>query len=73
MSLQGSIQKLTSQLVTIQKQKADLEAALKESVKQNEEAIAKLTSEKEDLEKKLAELRKYQVSMVQLLFLAILS
>lgn len=52
------MQKLTNQLVTAQKQKSDLEAAWKESIKQNEEAIAKLTSEKEVLEEKLAQLKR---------------
>lgn len=56
--LQGSVQKLTSQLEKMQQQKADSEAALKETIKQNERAIAKLTSEKESLEKEVAQLKK---------------
>lgn len=51
---------LTSRSVMAQQQKADAEAALKESNKQKEAAIAKLTSEKEDLE---AQLRQIQVQI----------
>ena len=58
MFLQGSVQKLASQLKMVQKQKTDLEAAWKECIKQNETTIAKLTSEKEGLEKELAQLKK---------------
>ena len=56
--LQGSVQKLTSQLEKIQQQKADSEAAWKETVKQKEAAIVKLTSEKENLEMEVAQLKK---------------
>ena len=56
--LQGSVQKLTSQLEKIQQQKADSEAAWKETVKQKEAAIVKLTSEKESLEMEVAQLKK---------------
>ena len=59
--MQGSVQKLTSQLVAAQQQKSDSEAALKEVVKQKEIAIAKLTSEKESLERKVVQLKKKKI------------
>ena len=42
----------------MQQQKADSEATLKETIKQKERTIAKLTSEKESLEKEVAQLKK---------------
>lgn len=56
--LQGSVQKLTSQLVTAQQQMADAEALWKETIQQKEAAIAKLASEKESLEKEVVQLKK---------------
>ena len=56
--LQGTVHKLTSQLLMAQQQKADSEAAWKESTKQKEAAIAKLTR---DLEKEVLQLRQSQV------------
>lgn len=59
--LQGSVHKLTSQLEKAQQQMANFEATWKETFKHKEAAIAKLTSEKESLEKEVAQLKKNQV------------
>lgn len=51
--------------MTAQQQKADSEAALKESIVQNKAVISKVTREDEDLKKEVAELRQSRVNVVQ--------